>query len=1286
MAEHHDQSKKNKDAKDKDLDLNLEIHHNPPPDDIEVVEEVIEVVEETAASPADAAHDSNVSDVFEVVEEGTPNPDEPQILDDVIEVTDEPPPVVKKPKVTPTGGQPAHLTGRDPSQTMLAHEMQRELAASAELSAAAEHLDVAGEADVLDAEPASDPRMEPAGPPAAGKIPGDTHADVDLMAESERDPLSGGGAPPSSATIAAALAEAVDEPVPETPAEADEMDDMDRTVSLPTSHEAPPKVPASDEAEMDVVVEYEELLVEGESEIDLGRKSGGKAERPSGVDIIAEALESGVDLHPSKPPAPKSSSLKDDSDIAYDSILDEHAKAADIDSSSVDLGSGQSPALGELSEPQAKHGAAHDDFAGFHDADAVVDENVLLDPGTDAHDEEEILVTPKKRTMVATEDVIEEPGAEQAGLGLIDEEEPLQRPGKKAATAASAVKDDEGGGTATMTRARKQKSRFLPFVLGGFLAALLLIVAVGALWYLAPQLLTDVAQQSPNALKQVAKGPAPGSGAGNVAAPVTGKAQEARKLIDDGKFDEAIAITKEDADKKDNDALVVHGLATLKKLERAKNGPLTAKDEGVPQALKEIEQGGAKGLLEDINSNLAQNEAFIEKSAVADAAKDKSMKLDALEKLLTEVKLPNDAGKLKATVADLNKARDATAGIMKTLAIKEPADPGAVAKAVDEVIKKRDELSDSVRKLDDTLTKVNDAIVKAGGKDGYIKGVEELVALRDAAVKDRDALNGAIDAALKELKEANLLSADGDKAKQLVESTKKARVAGQSPIGSSLGAMVSGLSGLTKEPMGFFRKVLDNAKTTAELQATKAQLALAESPDERLDMIVAVLKERGTSDAKVLTGFKNYIDWARSKDAKTSPEARVKALYAAALLERNRADFAAARKTLEETVKEAASLKAGALETAAKRTLAELSDPAAYYLSRALAKLADGQVKLALDDLSAGLKVLPGDPQLLLKRAELTLQSAKGQGKMSEEAQKQIRDDAEGARKDAKLAAESYYIVGQMSEHNGDFAAAESSYREALKLAQEGQGDRYRIALARVLQRDRTGEDPTPEDEPAGDDEDAMPVDEDPVWCSAPQQPGDDDLQTTKRLEESIKLANELIQSPDAKTRGEGYILLGGAQAKLGKKTEGLKNFVKGLELINPGMGIKDLAKIIESHPAFYQPDVAMQSNPVQAERNFGKGLEFFWAKKYDKAEEEFKNAVGMFDQDARYRYFLGMSRYLQNTKEKKAQAESDFEQGARLEANRKPGAREINSSLERIQGDLRRVLNAYREKMATAG
>ena len=128
-------------------------------------------------------------------------------------------------------------------------------------------------------------------------------------------------------------------------------------------------------------------------------------------------------------------------------------------------------------------------------------------------------------------------------------------------------------------------------------------------------------------------------------------------------------------------------------------------------------------------------------------------------------------------------------------------------------------------------------------------------------------------------------------------------------------------------------------------------------------------------------------------------------------------------------------------------------------------------------------------------------------------------------------------------------------------------------------------------------------------------------------------------------------------------------------------MATQDLTKMIETHPAFSQPDIAIQANPLQAERHFGKGLDYFWSKKYADAEEEFKKAIAHFDQDARYRYFLGMSRYLQNSKEKKALADNDFEQGVRLELARRPGAREVNASLERVQGEMRRVLNTYREK-----
>ena len=403
------------------------------------------------------------------------------------------------------------------------------------------------------------------------------------------------------------------------------------------------------------------------------------------------------------------------------------------------------------------------------------------------------------------------------------------------------------------------------------------------------------------------------------------------------------------------------------------------------------------------------------------------------------------------------------------------------------------------------------------------------------------------------------------------------------------------------------------------------------------------------------------------------------------MIQRNQDDFAAARKTLEETVKEAGDLKgADHLASAAQQTLKEMTDPAAYYLPRAERKIAEGQLKPAVDDLNAGLKVLPSDSRLLLKRAEVELQAALAQGKVDEAAQKAIREDAEAARKDAALAAESYYVVGRLEEHIGDLAKAESDYREALKLGGQGaQGDRYRIALARVLQRERANNEPLPEPAPQEDaSQDDAPADADTAFAADDLDQGDD-AAAAKRLEESINLAKDLIQSPDAKARGEGYVLLGAAQARQGKKTEGLKNFVKGLELLYPGTATQDLSKIIESHPAFSQVDVAVQINPVQAERHFGKGLEYFWNKNYTEAEEQFKTAVSLFDQDARYRYFLGLARYLQNTPQKKTQAGFDFEQGAHLEGARQPSTREINASLERIQGQLRRVLNSYREKAA---
>ena len=120
---------------------------------------------------------------------------------------------------------------------------------------------------------------------------------------------------------------------------------------------------------------------------------------------------------------------------------------------------------------------------------------------------------------------------------------------------------------------------------------------------------------------------------------------------------------------------------------------------------------------------------------------------------------------------------------------------------------------------------------------------------------------------------------------------------------------------------------------------------------------------------------------------------------------------------------------------------------------------------------------------------------------------------------------------------------------------------------------------------------------------------------------------------------------------------------------------------MIEEHPAFQQPDAAKAPSAYLAEVHFGKGLHQYWSQRYADAEAQFKQAAGFFSQDARYQYYLGLAQYAQQSKAKREAAFYSFEQGARLEADNRPPVAEINASLERVQGDLRKVLNSIRSK-----
>ena len=100
-------------------------------------------------------------------------------------------------------------------------------------------------------------------------------------------------------------------------------------------------------------------------------------------------------------------------------------------------------------------------------------------------------------------------------------------------------------------------------------------------------------------------------------------------------------------------------------------------------------------------------------------------------------------------------------------------------------------------------------------------------------------------------------------------------------------------------------------------------------------------------------------------------------------------------------------------------------------------------------------------------------------------------------------------------------------------------------------------------------------------------------------------------------------------------------------------------------------------ADPAEAERHFANGLRHYYARRYADAEKEFLEATRKHNQDARYLYFLGLSRLQQSGK--RDDALEDFRLGAMLESESKPPRLVVNESLERIQGPERQTLNRAR-------
>jgi hypothetical protein len=709
--------------------------------------------------------------------------------------------------------------------------------------------------------------------------------------------------------------------------------------------------------------------------------------------------------------------------------------------------------------------------------------------------------------------------------------------------------------------------------------------------------------------------------------------EQAHGLMDRGQYGEALKKL-EGADR----GLAVSARAQarwLKYLNDHKNKAIDPKSKEVTQALNDARAANNDALQKDIATVLA-------------AQKDRA-RADASEKNFAAAKQAKEKAE-----KELVKAQATGQQALGALATQLKVKAEEVPQAVSALASARTELDTKLKDID---TKLKAAKVEGEGAAGVAKLAEE----KDKLERERGELASTIKGAFDVLKSEGLAPPDVDARKALVEATKMA---------------------------------VDKAKKP---------MVVSQNPEQKLDTWIALLQDRSHNDP-------DYVRIARNDgervlaEAGASQAAKAKAQYVIALADRNSGQYGQAKQAFDKAIKAAAAAKAGVLAKVAGQTLKELTDAGAYYLPRAERMQAAGDFKGALEELDAAVKQNPSDGRLRARRALMRLESQPS-GKVDPAAQNLIQQDAEAARQDPRTAAEGTYVLGRLDEEQGNFDGAEKQYRAALE-AHKGNPDeatKYIIALARVLQRERgappDGQLPPPAPAPkeakdsnvSQETSGAMPTQGrghgtlDARLLTAllvgVQPPPDEaiDPATVARLKESIDLAKQLIKSADPKVKGQGYILMGQALSRQGKRGEGLQLYVKGMQLAYPGEATRELTKMIDVGPAAIpEPERVAPMETFVAERHYGKGLHEYWQGQYAAAEDDFAKAVAAFDQDARYHYYLGLSRLQQGNE---GAALRDFQKGARLERENRPGPRLVNASLERLQGQLRFQLDEYRQK-----
>jgi hypothetical protein len=483
------------------------------------------------------------------------------------------------------------------------------------------------------------------------------------------------------------------------------------------------------------------------------------------------------------------------------------------------------------------------------------------------------------------------------------------------------------------------------------------------------------------------------------------------------------------------------------------------------------------------------------------------------------------------------------------------------------------------------------------------------------------------------------------------------------------------------DPKGALRKL------EGELEADRAKLKQRWAPEQMLAFWLPILQaDRSRTDLQE----KAMLDAGRVLDDSSASEVlKGRALAIRGLVLRNEEKFDDAKEVLTRAKAALADARGGWSEVV-DEALREASNPAADVARKASVLASQGRQREAVALLARGLKY--GDARkgpLYAQRALIYLEAARAKGPLAagDPLVASARRDAAAAAKEG--LAEGHYALGRLNEELGRTDDAIRSYRAAVTAhgARDEQGGRYRVALARALLKSRAGESPAVRPLPPPTRTGKAPAKQEkgPVrrvsganlvglMMALTVQAVDLPLSGPK-VREAEKLADEVLAMGDKApfdVRAQALAVKGLYTRALAVYTAGLRE--KGL--LAPAHA-NALLELIGNHPMLRRPESLAIPEPAEAEKHYAAGLNFFFRRNYPDAEKEFLSAVRNDNGDARYYYYLGLSRLAQGNRD----AYEDFDQASRLERLGRPDQATVSSALERVQGPMRRTLNTVRTR-----